>query len=46
MDEASGLAEELALKGADSVIAALSEELGVGLKTYDNEILHRFQRAV
>ena len=46
MEAASRLAEELALRGADSVIAALSEELRVELKTYDNEILHRFQRAI
>ena len=46
MEVASRLAEELALRGADSVIAALSEELGIELKTYDNEILHRFQRSI
>ena len=46
MEAALGLAEGIALRGADSIVAALSEELGIALKTYDNEILRRFQRAV
>ena len=46
MEAALRLAEGIALRGADSIVAALSEELGVALKTYDNEILHRFQRAI
>ena len=46
MEAALGLAEGIALRGADSIIAALSEELGIALKTYDNEILRRFQRAI
>ena len=46
MEAALGLAEGNALRGADSIVAALSEELGVALKTYDNEILRRFQRAI
>ncbi len=46
MEGALGLAEGIALRGADSIIAALSEELGIALKTYDNEILRRFQRAI
>lgn len=46
MEAALGLAEGNALRGADSVVASLSEELGIALKTYDNEILRRFQRAI
>ena len=46
MEAALGLAEGIALRGADSIVAALSDELGIALKTYDNEILRRFQRAV
>ena len=33
------------LRGADSVIAALAEELGMPLKTFDEEILTRFSQA-
>ena len=33
------------LRGADSVIAALAEELGLPLKTFDEEILNRFSQA-
>ena len=46
MEAALRLAEGNALKGADSIIAALAEELGIALKTYDSEILRRFQRAI
>ena len=46
MEAALGLAEGNALRGADSIVAAFSEELGIALKTYDNEILRRFQRAI
>ena len=46
MEAALGLAEGNALRGADSIVAALSEELGIALKTYDNEILRRFMRAI
>ena len=46
MEAALGLAEGLALRGADSIADALSDELGIALKTYDNGILRRFQRAV
>ena len=46
MEVALRLTQEIALRGADSIVAALSEELGIALKTYDNEILHRFQQAV
>ena len=33
------------LRGADSVVAALAEELGMPLKTFDREILTRFSQA-
>ncbi|MCH8989151.1 MAG: type II toxin-antitoxin system VapC family toxin [Chloroflexi bacterium] len=33
------------LRGADSVVAALAEELGMPLKTFDGEILTRFSQA-
>ena len=33
------------LRGADSVVAALAEELGLPLKTFDGEILTRFSQA-
>lgn len=46
MEAALRLADGNALRGADSIIAALAEELGIALKTYDNEILRRFQRAI
>ncbi len=46
MEVALRVTIETGLKGADSVIAALSEELGYNLKTFDNEILRRFQWAV
>ncbi len=46
MEAALRLAEGNALRDADSIIAALAEELGIALKTYDNEILRRFQRAI
>lgn len=40
------LTQGIALRGADSIVAALSEESGIALKTCDNEILRRFQRAI
>ncbi len=40
------LAEGNALRGADPIVAALSQELGIALKTYDNEVLRRFRRAI
>ena len=33
------------LRGADSVVAALAEELGMPLKTFNREILTRFSQA-
>ncbi len=45
MEHAIGIAIRFRLKGADSVIAALAEELAIPLKTFDSEVLDRFQRA-
>ena len=39
------IAQRDRLKGADSVVAALAEELGMPLKTFDGEILARFSQA-
>ncbi|MCH8799457.1 MAG: type II toxin-antitoxin system VapC family toxin [Chloroflexi bacterium] len=33
------------LRGADSVVAALAEELGISLKTFDDDILAKFSQA-
>ena len=45
MEHAKDIALRFRLKGADSVIAALAEELAIPLKTFDSEVLDRFQRA-
>lgn len=45
MDKAVNIARSNRLRGADSVIAALAEELGMPLKTFDREILARFPQA-
>ena len=45
MNRAVDLAEQILLRGADSVTAALAEELDMPLRTFDSEILARFQRA-
>ncbi len=42
MDNAMYVAERHLLRGADSVIVALAEELDMPLKTFDVEILGRF----
>jgi predicted nucleic acid-binding protein len=39
------IADQNRLRGADSVIAALAEELDVPVKTFDQEILARFLKA-
>ena len=39
------VADKYGLRGADSVVVALAEELNMPLKTFDKEILDRFQRA-
>ena len=33
------------LRGADSIIAGLAEELGIPVKTYDEEMLQRYTKA-
>ena len=45
MDKAVNIARSHRLRGADSVITALSDELSMPLKTFDTEILARFQPA-
>ena len=45
MEHAKDIALRFRLKGADSVIAALAEELDIPLRTFDKEILDCFQRA-
>lgn len=45
MEHSIDIAQRFRLKGADSVIAALAEELDIPLRTFDSEALHRFQRA-
>ena len=45
MSVALGLAEQQGLRGADSVIAALAEELDMPMRTFDEEIVARVQRA-
>ena len=45
MDNAVNIAQIHRLRGADSVIASLAEELHAPLKTFDMEVLARFQRA-
>ena len=45
MSVALGLAEQQGLRGADSVIAALAEELDMLMRTFDEEIVARVQRA-
>ena len=45
MDRAIAVAQRDHLRGPDSVIAALADELGIPLKTFDNEIIERFHLA-
>ena len=45
MDKAVNTAERHRLRGSDSVIAALAEELDMPLKTFDTEVLGRLLRA-
>ena len=45
MDRALTIAQRDRLKGPDSVIAALAEELDMPVRTFDGEILERFLRA-
>jgi len=45
MDHASDIALRYRLSGLDCVFAALAEELGIPIKTFDQEILDRFPLA-
>ena len=45
MSRALNIAEQRRLRGADSLIVALAEELDIPLRTFDREILARFLRA-
>ncbi len=45
MDGSARIAQQHRLRGADLVIAALAEELAMPLKTFDNDILQKFQQA-
>lgn len=45
MNSAAKIAEQHRLRGADSVITGLAEELDMPLKTFDEEIRAKFQRA-
>ncbi len=45
MNNSSNVAERYGLRGSDSVIASLAEELGFSLRTFDREILGRFPQA-
>jgi predicted nucleic acid-binding protein len=45
MEKSLSVAEQYALEGADSIIAALAEELDLPLKTFDTGIWDRFMRA-
>ena len=44
-DRAIAVAQRDHLRGPDSVIAALADELGIPLKTFDSEIIDRFPLA-
>jgi predicted nucleic acid-binding protein len=45
MESAINITEQHRLRGADSVIAALADELNIPLKTLDREILARYLQA-
>ncbi|HLF05355.1 MAG TPA: type II toxin-antitoxin system VapC family toxin [Dehalococcoidia bacterium] len=45
MDRSTAIAQQHRLRGGDSVMAALSDELGMPLKTFDQDILQKFQQA-
>ena len=45
MNNSRNFAERYGLRGSDSVIASLAEELGFSLRTFDREILERYQQA-
>lgn len=45
MEDAMRVSEQRRLRGADSVVAALAEELNVTLKTFDMQVIARFPKA-
>ena len=45
MEGAVRVAEQYRLRGADTIVAALAEELDISLKTFDKDIRKRFSRA-
>jgi predicted nucleic acid-binding protein len=45
MDSAVNIAQRHRLRGSDAVIAALAEELGMPLRTFDTELQQRFHQA-
>ena len=45
MEISMSVAQRYRLRGSDSVIAALAEELSISLQTFDNEIIDRFPPA-
>lgn len=45
MENSLRASEQYRLRGADSIIAALADELGMPLKTFDREILARYLQA-
>ncbi|MCH8744341.1 MAG: type II toxin-antitoxin system VapC family toxin [Chloroflexi bacterium] len=45
MNNAVNITQQNRLRGADSIVAGLAQELDMPLKTFDQEILQRFQRA-
>jgi predicted nucleic acid-binding protein len=45
MDRSAHIAQQYKLTGADSVVAALADELNIPLRTFDNDILQKFQQA-
>ena len=45
MERALGAAESYRLKGPDSIIVSLADELAMPLKTFDREILARYLQA-
>ena len=45
MNNPNAIAQQNRLRGADSIIAALAQELSLPLKTFDQEILARYLQA-
>ena len=45
MNNAVNITQHNRLRGADSIVAGLAQESDMPLKTFDREILQRFQRA-